>query len=285
MPTTQAKSTPAPTWTFVGHYVGRETVVPDWSALGQYQLIADGLAEIARAVIDTAQIKQGEAVLDVGSRCGNWALLAAEAGGKVTGIDFSPGLLEAARAKLKAYPDARFELADVARLPFADASFDVVIDVMTLIFGADRETAVAEMARVLKPGGRIIWSGWLGGDAVAEAAKIQMQDTAAAAGHAAFPYSSWGDEDDMRGLFGAQGFQISMTKHPMVSTAPSPKVLLERIDQVHPVSRACSLALEKAGMLEQTTAKMAEVFERRNEAADLLKISRYFVVGVATRKS
>ena len=89
----------------------------------------------------------------------------------------------------------------------------------------------------------------------------------------------------MRDLFGAQGFQISTTKHPMVSTAPSAKVLLAAIDQIHPVSRACSLALEKAGMLEQTTAKMAEVFERRTEDPTVLKISRDFVVGVATRKN
>jgi len=284
MPTTEADPSIAPNWDFVGHYVGRDTVVPDWGVLGQYEFIADALLPIARAVVDAARIKRGEAVLDVGSRSGNWALLAAEAGARVTGIDFSPRLLQAARAKLKDYPDARFEFADVARLPFPDGSFDAVIDVCTLMFGADREKAVAEMARVLKPDGRIVWTGWAGGDAIAEVAKMQIDATAGVVGHAPFPYSYWGNEEEMRALFGAQGFKVHMTPHPMVNTGPSPRAFLEGIDRVHPVSRACSLALEKAGVLEQTMAKMLGVLDKRNEDPEAFKVSREFVVGVATRR-
>jgi len=284
MPTIEADPSVAPHWDFMGHYVGRDCVVPDWGVLGQYEFIADALLPIARAVVDAAQIKHGEAVLDVGSRSGNWALLAAEAGARISGIDFSPRLLQVARSKLKDYPDARFELADVAKLPFADGSFDAVIDVVTLMFGADREKAVAEMGRVLKPDGRIVWTGWAGADAIAEVAKIQIEATAGAVGHAPFPYSYWGAEDDMRALFGAHGFMILMTRHPMVNTGPSPRVFLEGIDRVHPVSRACSLALEKAGLLEQTMARMLGVLEKRNEDPQAFKVSREFVVGVATRK-
>lgn len=284
MTTSGTEQSVAPKWDFVGHYVGRDTVVPDWGVLGKYEFIADALLPIAHAVIDAARIQPGEEVLDVGSRGGNWALLAAEAGGRVTGIDFSPRLLDLAREKLKGHPNARFEFADVARLPFDDAGFDVIIDVVTLMFGDDREQAVAEMTRVLKPGGRIVWSGWGGGDAVAEVAKIQMDDTARAAGHRAFPYSYWGVEEDMRALFGAQGFDIEMTKHPMVNTAPSAREFLAGVDQVHPVSRGCSIALEKAGMLEQTTERMLAVLDRRNEDPAALKISRFFTVGVARRK-
>jgi SAM-dependent methyltransferase len=284
MPTTETDLSVTPDWGFVGHYVGRDSVVPDWGVLGQYEFIADALLPIARAVVDAARIKPGEAVLDVGSRGGNWALLAAQAGGRVTGIDFSPRLLQAARAKLKDYPGARFEFADVAKLPFADGSFDAVIDVVTLMFGADREKAVAELARVLKPDGRIVWTGWAGGDAIAEVAKMQIDATGRVVGHAPFPYSYWGDEDDMLALFGAQGFQIHMTQYPMVNTGPSPRAFLEGVDQVHPVSRACSLVLEKAGVLEQTMAKMLSVLEKRNEDPEAFKVSRKFVVGIATRK-
>ncbi len=284
MPTTETDPSAAPDWGFVGHYVGRKSLVPDWGALGQYQFIADALMEIARTVIDTAQIKKGEAVLDVGTRTGNWSLLAAEAGAKVTGVDFSPGLLKIAREKLKDYPDARFELADVAKLPFVDASFDAIIDVVSLMFGADREAAIAEMARVLKPDGRIVWTGWAGGDAISEAAKIQIGTATEANGHPPHPYSYWGVEDEMRDLFGAQGLDIQMIKHPIAHTAPSAREFLEGIDQVHPTSRACSLALEKAGIFEQTMEKMIGVLEGRNEDREAFKVSRHFVVGIATRK-
>lgn len=284
MSTTQADPSIAPDWDFVGHYVGRNSIIPDWGALGQYQFIADALLPIAQAVIDAAAIRPGESVLDVGLRGGNWSLLAAQAGAKVSGIDFSPSMVEAARAKLKDYPDARLELADVARMPFADASFDAIIDVVTLMFGADQQSAVAEMARVLKPEGRIVWTGWFGGDGIAEAAKVQIDDTAAVLGQPAFPYSYWGNEEAMRALFGAQGFDIQMTRHPSVNTGPSAREFLAMVDQVHPVSRACSLVLEKAGVLEQTVTRMADALERHNEDPEGLKLSRFFVVGVATRR-
>lgn len=283
MPTTEAAAA-RPLWDFVGHYVGRDTVVPDFGALGQYEFIADALMSITRTVVDTAAIKAGEAVLDVGAR-NNAALLAAEAGATVTAIEISPRLLDVARDKLKAYPDTRFELADVARLPFADASFDVVIDAISLMFGADREAAIAEMIRVLKPTGRIVWTGWYGGDAISALAKIQINDTAAVVGHAPFPYSYWGNEDEMRALFGAHGFAVEMVRHPIVNTGPAPREFLEMIDQVHPVSRACSLALEKAGVLEESMARMVKVLEEANEDPAGLKLSRFFVVGVATKQA
>jgi SAM-dependent methyltransferase len=283
MPASQADQSVSPNWDFVGHYVGRFSVAPDFGAIGQYEIIGEALAEIARTVVDTAQIKPGEAVLDVGARNGA-ALFAAQAGGKVTAIEVSPRLLELARARLADYPDTRFELADVARLPFPDESFDVVVDAISLMFGADREKAIAEMARVLKPDGRIVWSGWFGGDAVSEVAKLQIDTLAGVLGQPAFPYSYWGVEDEMRDLFGAQGFKIQMTKHPMVNTGPSPREFLEFVDSVHPVSRACSLILEKEGLFEETMQKMVEVLERRNEDPEGLQISRHYVVGVATRK-
>src|SRR5689334_22738988 len=107
MPTTQADQSVAPRWDFVGHYVGRFSVAPDFGALGQYEVIGDALLPITQSVVDAAEIKPGEAVLDVGARNGA-ALLAAQAGAKVTAIEVSPRLLEVARIKLRDYPDARF---------------------------------------------------------------------------------------------------------------------------------------------------------------------------------
>lgn len=284
MPTVRTGSSVAPDWNFVGHYVGRYSVAPDWGAVGNYAAIADALMPVAHAVIDAAEIRSGEAVLDMGLRGGNWALLAAQTGGRVTGIDFSPGLLDRARAKLAPFPDARCEFADVARLPFPDASFDVAIDVLTLIFGADRDAAVAELSRVLKPDGRIVWSGWYGGDAIADALKIRTEATAKVLGQAPYPYGHWGDEDDMRALFGAHGFTVSMVRHPMVNTGASPREFLDGVRQAQPISFACAAVLEQAGLLEQTMAEMVAVLERRNEDPTALKLSREFVVGVARRR-
>ena len=71
---------------------------------------------------------------------------------RVTGIDSSPTLLSYAR---EADPDGTYELADAASLPFADASFDLVVAYNSLMDFSDMPGAVREAARVLEPGGRL----------------------------------------------------------------------------------------------------------------------------------
>ncbi len=96
-------------------------------------------------------------VLDAG--CGDGALACAMASGgaSVTGIDADPVMLAAARAHAEATRvEAMFLPGRIERLPFRDSSFDVVVAVTVLCFVADADTAVREMARVLRPGGRLV---------------------------------------------------------------------------------------------------------------------------------
>jgi demethylmenaquinone methyltransferase/2-methoxy-6-polyprenyl-1,4-benzoquinol methylase len=80
------------------------------------------------------------------------------AGGRVVGADFSERMLELANEKAqdRGYPDITFEWADALELPYSDASFDAV----TVGFGvrnlADLAVGIGEMARVLRPGGRLV---------------------------------------------------------------------------------------------------------------------------------
>lgn len=75
----------------------------------------------------------------------------------LTGIDLSPSMLDRARARaLSSGRAIDLRVADAQQLPFPDASFDTVIATLTLCSIPDDVTAVAEMARVLRPGGRLI---------------------------------------------------------------------------------------------------------------------------------
>jgi SAM-dependent methyltransferase len=87
--------------------------------------------------------------LDVGCGTGHWARALAERGARVVGIDVSAPMLAAAQAKR--IPGAAFAQASALRLPFADATFDLVVCVTALEFVPDRKAAVAEMLRVLRP--------------------------------------------------------------------------------------------------------------------------------------
>ena len=94
----------------------------------------------------------GRATLEIGCGEGRVARDLAARGHRVTGVDASPTLLEAAR---QAQADADFHVADAAALPFADASFDLVVAFNSLMDIDDMPGAVREAARVLTPEGRM----------------------------------------------------------------------------------------------------------------------------------
>jgi demethylmenaquinone methyltransferase/2-methoxy-6-polyprenyl-1,4-benzoquinol methylase len=106
--------------------------------------------------VDLARVPPGGRALDVATGTGDLALaLERRAGGaaEVIGSDFSEQMLERARAKA---PGVRFEWANALELPYADGSFDAA----TVGFGArnfaDLERGLAEMVRVVRPGGRVV---------------------------------------------------------------------------------------------------------------------------------
>ena len=106
-------------------------------------------------------------LLDVG--CGDGALASelARRGAIVTGLDADPAMIAAARRRTAIeIPRPRFVAGQAERLPFDDAAFDCILAVTVLCFVRDAARAVAEMARVLTPGGRLVigelgrWSSW-----------------------------------------------------------------------------------------------------------------------------
>jgi demethylmenaquinone methyltransferase / 2-methoxy-6-polyprenyl-1,4-benzoquinol methylase len=102
---------------------------------------------------DLARVGPGTRALDVATGTGDLAIALARRGGEVVGSDFSEGMLERARAK---NPHVRWEQANALALPYDDDAFDAA----TVGFGArnfsDLERGIAEMARVVRPGGRVV---------------------------------------------------------------------------------------------------------------------------------
>ena len=106
-----------------------------------------------RRAVRAAAIKPGDRVLDCATGTGDLAIAFHNAGAQVIGTDFVPEMLDFARAKTK---DVTFEVADVTRLPYETATFDAA----SISFGirnvGEPRVGLAEMARVVKPGGRVI---------------------------------------------------------------------------------------------------------------------------------
>lgn len=109
-----------------------------------------------RRLLDAVDVQPGERCLDCATGTGEVALALARAGGVVTGLDACEPMLVEARAKPEANDNGvEFVVGDVQALPFDDASFDVVTIAWGIRNVADPVLGLAEMTRVLKPGGRL----------------------------------------------------------------------------------------------------------------------------------
>lgn len=115
----------------------------------------------APRLVRHAKVRSGDRVLDVGCGTGVVAITAAKHGAHATGIDLTPELLERARQNASISElSVDWREGDAENLPFDDGSFDVVVSQFGHIFAPRPEVAIAEMLRVLKPGGTIAFSSW-----------------------------------------------------------------------------------------------------------------------------
>jgi demethylmenaquinone methyltransferase / 2-methoxy-6-polyprenyl-1,4-benzoquinol methylase len=127
-----------------------DRIAPVYDAMNR--VMTAGLDQRWRRATARAVVGSGDSVLDACCGTGDLAIAAAREGGHVTGLDFSERMLERARRKA---PDLEWIEGDLLALPFADGSFDAA----TVGFGVrnvdDLERGLAELRRVLRPGGRL----------------------------------------------------------------------------------------------------------------------------------
>ncbi|MGZ8646886.1 MAG: class I SAM-dependent methyltransferase [Actinomycetota bacterium] len=118
---------------------------------------APRLSDVARDLVAFAEIGERTNVLDVGTGTGVAAQAAAEAGARAIGIDPSVGMLRVGRRER---PSIAFVAAEAIDLPFRDGEFETVTGNFVLSHFRRYETALFDMMRVLKPGGRVALSSW-----------------------------------------------------------------------------------------------------------------------------
>lgn len=136
--------------------------------------VAAQMGPAAEELVSTAGVGAGHRVLDVACGTGVVARIAAALSGapaNVTGTDLNAGMLEAADrfAATGGVPGIEWIECDAASMPLLDGAFDVVLCQQGLQFMPDKPGAMAEMVRVLKPGGTIALSVWKTRSALGEA--------------------------------------------------------------------------------------------------------------------
>ena len=158
------------TYSSVSEEPGRDFIFPTGRAWAEDLGYPAELANVPESAVESfagvanpwtmGRLTAGERVLDLGSGAGTDSLVAAQmvgAEGRVTGIDMTVAMLAKARtaAAEMGATNVDFVEAEAERLPFAEASFDVVISNGVIDLVPDKDAAFAELYRVLAPGGRI----------------------------------------------------------------------------------------------------------------------------------
>lgn len=149
---------------------------------------------LAQEVQEFVEPRGDERALDVGTGAGALALALAPVVREVVGLDPVPELIELARAR--ALPNSEFVEGDGAALPFPDGDFDLTGTLRTLHHATRPERLVAELARVTRPGGRVLVVDQLAPDDPADAAALHEFETARDPSHTRVL-----TDEELRGLF------------------------------------------------------------------------------------
>jgi SAM-dependent methyltransferase len=251
----------------------------EWGA-GKYERIAEQLLPAAELLVEQAAPKVGERVVDIGCGTGNAALLAAERGATVTGVDPAQRLLDvgAANAAERGL-EVTFVPGEAADIPLDDGGVDVALSVFGAIFAPDPPAAAAEIDRVTAPDGRVLLAAWVPGGAVSQAVRFTRTTMADILGQPppSAPFA-WHELETVSALFEPHGFSGSLTEHSIAFHAPSVDEFMRIEGENHPLAISARPVLEKAGRADEVREEMRRIYLEGNEDPDAFRVTSPFVV-------
>ncbi|SAK54465.1 methyltransferase type 11 [Caballeronia arationis] len=250
-----------------------------WST-GNYAVVGTTLQIVGENLCEALDLRAGSRVLDVAAGNGNATLAAARRWCDVTSTDYVASLLDAGRARAGAEGLAvQFQEADAEALPYADASFDVVMSTFGVMFTPNQEKAASELARVCKPGGKIGLANWTPESFIGQLFKTIGKYIAPPAGVKS--PALWGTKARLEELFGGSAASIVATSRDFTFRYRSPAHFIEVFRTYYGPMNKAFAALEgerQAAFLGELMALM----ESRNRSGDatLVLPSEYLEVVV-----
>lgn len=236
-----------------------------WSD-GDYAVIGTTLQIVGESLCEAVDVRSGERVLDVAAGNGNAALAAARRWCEVTASDYVPALLE--RARERAVADRlpiEFRTADAEKLPFPDASYDVVLSTFGVMFTPDQQRAASEMARVCRPGGKIGLANWTPESFIGQLFKAIGKHIPPPPGLR--PPALWGTEVRLAELFGESAASIDLQRRNFVFRYRSPAHWLEVFRTYYGPTKRAFEALDARGGKELEQDILA-LLARGNRSGD-----------------
>ena len=233
-----------------------------WAA-GDFGRIGVLLQIVGETLCEAVDLGSNDRVIDVAAGNGNASLAAARRFADVTSTDYVPELLEQGfrRAGIDGLT-MRTQVADAEHLPFPDASFDVALSTFGIMFTPHQERAAAEIARVVRPGGRIGMANWTPDGFVGELFQVMSRFVPPPAG--VRPPFEWGTRERLAELFRGSARIMNIEKKQFTFRNPSAEHWIELFrDYYGPTQRAFA-ALDEAGKraLHQALLELLASFDR-----------------------
>ncbi|HJV21638.1 MAG TPA: methyltransferase domain-containing protein [Holophagaceae bacterium] len=237
-----------------------------WAA-GDYERIARGIVGVAEHVVRIAAPRPGERVLDLACGTGNTALAARARGAEVTGLDLTPELLAVARDRAAAagWDDLAWVEGDAEDLPFPEGSFDVLLSSCGIMFAPDPARVAAELARVARPGARLVIQAWTAEGGVGRMFDVVRRHRPPAPG-SPNPFA-WGDPAWVQGLLGPAFGAFRFEAGDCPECADSPEAVADLFLEAYGPTRTARLALSPAGA-EAFRADLVALFDGYRAAVD-----------------
>lgn len=241
---------------------------------GDFTRIARTMRESGEALVRKIGVASGMKVLDLGCGDGTTALPAAQLGANVLGVDIAANLVRAgqARAKEAGLANLRFQEGDACQLDgLADASFDLSVSIFGAMFAPRPADVARELARVTRPGGRIVMGNWIPGDPtlVAQILKISSAYTPPPPAGFVSPMT-WGVEADVLERFTAAGIpagRIAFARDTFTFRyAGAPAAFVGEFRDYYGPTMNAFAAAQKDGKAAELQAALVDLFERQNQS-------------------
>ena len=253
-----------------------------WSS-GDYGRVGTTLLLMGELLAEAADLQPGHKVLDVATGNGNAALAAARRFCDVTGVDYVPMLLQEARNRAQAEGlQIDFQEGDAEDLPFEDASFDVVLSTLGVMFAPDQQKAADELLRVVKPGGTIAMANWVPDGYIGNLFKTIGRHVPPPAGLK--PPFRWGTEEGLDELLNGGIGSLQTRRRTFVWRFPSAQHHVGFMREYYgPLNKAFG-ALDEEGQnaLESDLISLAESYNHSDDGTAILHAD--YLEVVATRR-
>ncbi|WP_426611504.1 class I SAM-dependent methyltransferase [Bradyrhizobium sp. McL0616] len=216
-----------------------------WSS-GDYAVVGTTLQIVGEQLCEALDLRAGSKVLDVAAGNGNATLAAARRWCDVTSTDYVPALLKRGQERATAeHLTVEFREADAEALPFADASYDVVLSTFGVMFTPDQDKAASELARVCKSGGKVGLANWTPQGFIGQLFKIIGKHLPPPAGVKS--PALWGTPARLQEMFGSQASEIAAEPRMFVFRYRSPEHWLEVFKSFYGPMLKAFAALDETG--------------------------------------